>query len=334
MAHIKFRCVASGYGTVSTLLDVVTKQNGNDTDPRQQEGPSPYLSKRPADKDDYPMEVKRLFEDKMKEINNNISAKTKGDSSDKVILDSSNNDTHETWSAFKKVEKNKISDLGCKTDTAPTSQFPVQNQSIRLKYEMELNKYLCNRFVPPNATNKGTSQSMGMFLSSNWMMPNLVSDQHNVTRDSRQDKLLQPSVEKPRVTDIRGLSKTVFDARAMQTQNNDLLQKQLILDELQSFQLSHFKPSNPMVDKLIHTATSPTLLQRPMRTLGVAAQNWCAKCNASFRMTSDLVYHMRSHHKREFDPMKRKREEKLQCNVCRETFKERHHLTRHMTSHT
>ncbi|CAG2102005.1 unnamed protein product [Medioppia subpectinata] len=63
--------------------------------------------------------------------------------------------------------------------------------------------------------------------------------------------------------------------------------------------------------------------------------NWCAKCNASFRMTSDLVYHMRSHHKNAItgDTMKKKREEKLRCNICNETFRERHHLTRHMTSH-
>ena len=63
--------------------------------------------------------------------------------------------------------------------------------------------------------------------------------------------------------------------------------------------------------------------------------NWCAKCNATFRMTSDLVYHMRSHHKPSpsTDPIRKKREEKLRCNICGETFRERHHLTRHMTSH-
>lgn len=63
--------------------------------------------------------------------------------------------------------------------------------------------------------------------------------------------------------------------------------------------------------------------------------NWCAKCNATFRMTSDLVYHMRSHHKPSSasDPIRKKREEKLRCNICGETFRERHHLTRHMTSH-
>ena len=63
-------------------------------------------------------------------------------------------------------------------------------------------------------------------------------------------------------------------------------------------------------------------------------QNWCAKCNATFRMTSDLVYHMRSHHHREgVTTETKRREDKLKCNVCGETFRERHHLTRHMSSH-
>ncbi|XP_006778288.1 PREDICTED: PR domain zinc finger protein 8 [Myotis davidii] len=60
------------------------------------------------------------------------------------------------------------------------------------------------------------------------------------------------------------------------------------------------------------------------------------RCNASFRMTSDLVYHMRSHHKKEYamEPLvKRRREEKLKCPICNESFRERHHLSRHMTSH-
>ncbi|CAI9721825.1 domain zinc finger 1-like [Octopus vulgaris] len=91
------------------------------------------------------------------------------------------------------------------------------------------------------------------------------------------------------------------------------------------------KTQNPMVEKII-AGTAPSMLQTPLAALTLS-QNWCAKCNATFRMTSDLVYHMRSHHKREFDPMKRKREDKLKCSICNETFRERHHLTRHMTSH-
>jgi uncharacterized C2H2 Zn-finger protein len=72
-----------------------------------------------------------------------------------------------------------------------------------------------------------------------------------------------------------------------------------------------------------------------LAALTFPTSNWCAKCNATFRMTSDLVYHMRSHHKSSltFDPLKKKREEKLRCSICHETFRERHHLTRHMSSH-
>ncbi|XP_062375858.1 PR domain zinc finger protein 8 [Sardina pilchardus] len=83
--------------------------------------------------------------------------------------------------------------------------------------------------------------------------------------------------------------------------------------------------------------TPPPLLPPTLSPLGVAGQNWCAKCNLSFRMTSDLVLHMRSHHKREpasgAVPLRRYREERLTCPVCQEHFRERHHLSRHMTSH-
>ncbi|CAG9814508.1 unnamed protein product [Phaedon cochleariae] len=77
-----------------------------------------------------------------------------------------------------------------------------------------------------------------------------------------------------------------------------------------------------------------TLLPPSLAALSLPAQNVCAKCNISFRMTSDLVYHMRSHHKNEAtDITKRRREDKLKCPVCAESFRERHHLTRHMTAH-
>lgn len=83
--------------------------------------------------------------------------------------------------------------------------------------------------------------------------------------------------------------------------------------------------------------------------LTLPSQNVCAKCNVSFRMTSDLVYHMRSHHKGDgsgangvggaggvgggSDAKKRRDMDKLRCPVCDESFRERHHLTRHMTAH-
>lgn len=94
--------------------------------------------------------------------------------------------------------------------------------------------------------------------------------------------------------------------------------------------------SSPPVAPFLSVAVSPvsSLLPPSLAALSLPSQNVCAKCNLSFRMTSDLVYHMRSHHKQEAaDPLRRKREEKLKCPVCSESFRERHHLTRHMTAH-
>lgn len=107
--------------------------------------------------------------------------------------------------------------------------------------------------------------------------------------------------------------------------------KQYFISERLNAGIPYMKSANPMVDKILQN-TSPVVVNSPVNATALS-QNWCAKCNASFRMTSDLVYHMRSHHKREFDPVKKKRDDKLKCNICQETFRERHHLTRHMTSH-
>jgi hypothetical protein len=46
----------------------------------------------------------------------------------------------------------------------------------------------------------------------------------------------------------------------------------------------------------------PALIAHPppvgITGLGPSASNTCAKCGITFRMTSDLVYHMRTHHTR------------------------------------
>ncbi|KAF5921956.1 hypothetical protein HPG69_015406 [Diceros bicornis minor] len=86
------------------------------------------------------------------------------------------------------------------------------------------------------------------------------------------------------------------------------------------------------------STASWALLPPTFTSLGLSTQNWCAKCNLSFHLTSDLVFHMRSHHKKEhagLDLHSRKlREEALTCPLCHEYFRERHHLSRHMTSHS
>ncbi|UXI14253.1 Krueppel-like factor 11-like [Sarcoptes scabiei] len=89
--------------------------------------------------------------------------------------------------------------------------------------------------------------------------------------------------------------------------------------------------SNPLI-------TSLYLLSPSLTALSYQSSNVCAYCNTAFRMTSDLVYHMRSHHKRtktseEIVSKNKLRDDQLRCHICQETFRERHHLTRHMTSH-
>lgn len=102
----------------------------------------------------------------------------------------------------------------------------------------------------------------------------------------------------------------------------------------QSFIPAPIFGANPILPTSFVNAS---LLPPSLAALTLPAQNVCAKCNVSFRMTSDLVYHMRSHHKNDHansDHLRRRREmDKLKCPVCNESFRERHHLTRHMTAH-
>ncbi|CAF0734782.1 unnamed protein product [Adineta steineri] len=98
------------------------------------------------------------------------------------------------------------------------------------------------------------------------------------------------------------------------------------------------------------------LSQSSSTTALANASNWCAKCSMQFRLTSELVHHIRVHHATRRNcyhhyqisqesttttptPTTRKTLTNstalmnLTCHICYETFRERHHLTRHMTSH-
>ncbi|XP_049710894.1 zinc finger protein 488 isoform X2 [Elephas maximus indicus] len=101
--------------------------------------------------------------------------------------------------------------------------------------------------------------------------------------------------------------------------------------------LKHKVAQIPM-PSCLSSASSLTHVPLTFTKLGLCTQNWCAKCSLSFHLTSDLVFHMRSHHKREHAGpdlhSKKQGEEALACPVCHEHFQERHHLSRHMTSHS
>ncbi|CAF0882955.1 unnamed protein product [Rotaria sordida] len=102
---------------------------------------------------------------------------------------------------------------------------------------------------------------------------------------------------------------------------------------------------NPWLMALHH------LSQSSSTTALANASNWCAKCSIQFRLTSELVHHIRVHHatRRSYHHHHQISTEtitptrktftnstssmNLTCHICYETFRERHHLTRHMTSH-
>ncbi|KAL3315866.1 hypothetical protein Ciccas_005491 [Cichlidogyrus casuarinus] len=138
------------------------------------------------------------------------------------------------------------------------------------------------------------------------------------------------------------------------------------------------KPSkNPMVEKILGSISKIVAGGAGANHRVNLNENWCAKCSMSFRITSDLVHHMRTQHKHEkslqgrarpvaegaspagfqclaesfVDPKSmanylkplRMDEESSEkddfdyansCDICGESFKEKHHLTRHLVSHS
>lgn len=82
-----------------------------------------------------------------------------------------------------------------------------------------------------------------------------------------------------------------FAANIRKMDMHGTLSKQALFADRHISTLGFLKSTNPMVEKLLQT-TNPTMLSSPINALNLS-QNWCAKCNATFRMTSDLVYHMR-----------------------------------------
>ncbi len=106
---------------------------------------------------------------------------------------------------------------------------------------------------------------------------------------------------------------------------------------------------NPWLIALHHLSQSSS---STTATVLANASNWCAKCSKQFRLTSELVHHIRVHHATRRNYHHRHHHHQtstestirkavtnstssmsLTCHICCETFRERHHLTRHMTSH-
>ena len=244
----------------------------------------------------------------------------------------------EAVSAFRKVEKGQLSGKHSPPSSVPSrsSSYSTQASTIFTPRAINAKSDILHKPQIP----AGPANVEGLFRNRYPLMPGGAlprpmlpsTGPYNENFPVNMADLYRNSIKPGEGT--RTAMDKLADIRNLA--NNGLTQRLPFMPEsrprIPSF-TPYIKPPNPMVDKMLHSPPPPSMLPSSVPGFGGLAQNWCAKCNATFRMTSDLVYHMRSHHKREFDPMKRKREEKLKCNVCNETFRERHHLTRHMTSH-
>ncbi|KAL4241133.1 methyltransferase [Mactra antiquata] len=336
MAHVRFRC-SNLYKTNSSTSSSVSPPHRSVIIPNKPESTgkgtneSSRGSKRSSENSPSDLSRKRICIEQ-KEENNNV--RVSGEISPTSPVRVNESAERDVGSAFRKVEKSHATESSSPIDETSTNGRPsysINGSKLSLQKEQEMiARHLYSKgMLSQNAFSGSIPTGLGL-LSPSWMVPaSSASTQSYMDPRIYAERSPVTSVSKPDITST--ITKLGHES-VRNFQNSELFSKQLLLEQLRKSQLPYMSTANPMVEKILQT-TTPTMIQRPIQPMALA-QNWCAKCNATFRMTSDLVYHMRSHHKREFDPIKRKREDKLQCSVCKETFKERHHLTRHMTSHT
>lgn len=112
---------------------------------------------------------------------------------------------------------------------------------------------------------------------------------------------------------LQPTSARTVDCSCTIQQTSGLDQSTINIDQRQNANLIahpplNFSPSEPtqyqdpkqtLTDASLETTPELSTLMPSLTALDTFPMfNWCAKCNASFRMTSDLVHHMRTHHKR------------------------------------
>lgn len=222
-----------------------------------------------------------------------------------------NNERSETPSAFRKVDKHSNGQLHQQT---VSSMMPPNSAAHSLPFSLLSSLYTMSAagrgFFPPNPM----PPPITSVSNANSLLPQTFPNSH---LSSVFNALPQFPPQPSTVSQAQS-------SHSPHTKNSKASQE------------THSRSEGHLASKS-GTGSSSLLpfLPPSLAALSFPQTNWCAKCNASFRMTSDLVYHMRSHHKPSSvsDPVKKKREEKLRCNICGESFRERHHLTRHMTSH-
>lgn len=228
-----------------------------------------------------------------------------------------------------KADKKKLDHLGCRNDVAGERK---EAKCVDVRTER--------------------GESSGVHSSSSSAFSLVLSSSHSEQKSafckpSKRTSPVNPQAQLSCPTAPPGRLEDLPDAFSSRTLlgYNDLMASTMVSGDMQTAHSPavvnnafHYAPEHwhRTTGTPLQSTASLTILPPTFSSFGVSVQNWCAKCNLSFRMTSDLVFHMRSHHKKEFaaeSQVKKRREEKLTCPICHEYFRERHHLSRHMTSH-
>lgn len=228
----------------------------------------------------------------------------------KSLLSSS---SEQQKSAFTKVSLNKESrtspNLSLSPDLNYQNSLSPSPPIINRNYQNFTQNILTANHIFKN------QQQLPSTYQNNFMQENVFTNSSSIDNTfvkTTQQELLQPN----------------FKMRPMLNYRPDLPYNYTQFQQQEMLKLAQPDIRNPAA------AILQSLLPPSLAALSLPAQNVCAKCNITFRMTSDLVYHMRSHHKNDsVDYTRKRREDKLKCPVCAESFRERHHLTRHMTAH-
>lgn len=268
-------------------------------------------------------------------------------------------DTIET--SFKKVKHNDLNYSSESTLTTNLSQFNQANKLNEKYYENLLANFMPHDklkdantnvnliksiFERLNAYTHHLSQLSNDYNMKNFVNPNLISNNYNqlqaVLNNNNMINTVNTSTNKmPQDHTINKLNETKLNHTSSNNNNNSTSNNNL---KKSLNQAKSIKSANAFeINQMINTQT---------------LQNWCAKCNTHFRLTTDLVFHMRSFHRnnKKDDSLKPElvdlaankllnrnnnidkndssfKSKYLKCEICHEIFKEKHHLSRHMTSH-
>lgn len=227
---------------------------------------------------------------------------------------------HESLSAF--PSKDLEISLGLQFIPAHSGKFGALELHILMLnrfFCIEEDKYTCKKCMHEFTYQYGLMLHSRYFCSRNTnkllktisFNTNYDLLKHAITR-KRKHEVIEDDLMKRSNFDMSPLSDNMIYyqtyLRLLQQQQSNQFTNQLLTyfdrknnttdgSQSQTIRLSQPEDIEPSQPEIKTDATTTELNQ--VLTSQQALQNWCAKCNTYFRLTSDLVYHMRTFHRKE-----------------------------------